>query len=157
MNSTIIRKCGFQSIPFRSALVATLILGTTAFVSADVKLKGSVGPRTIDDNVVIARNTTCTLNGTRIKGNIRVLAGAKLIANGADITDNVQAFDSFIVDLRQSSRINGDVRGEGTRSVLVRGGTHVGGSVQIKEASAPSGVSALSVKNATVEGDLEVE
>ena len=152
-----IRRGDFPSIPMRSLLTAAVMLGTAALANADVILKGRVGPRTIDDNVVIARNTTCVLNGTIIKGNVRVLAGARLYANGARVIGNVQAGHSFLVDLRDSTRVTGDVQGKGTRSILVRNGTWVGGNVQLTEGSASSRVDALLVRNATVIGDVQAE
>lgn len=147
----------FNSAPFRSILGCALLLGSAALAEADVTLKGVVGARTIDDDVVVARNTTCVLNGTFIKGNIRVLSGAKLVTYRAKVNGNVQAFDAFKVELREFSRIGGDVQGEGTRSVIVRGGTRVGGNVQLTVAAAPSGVNALMVINATVIGDVQAE
>jgi hypothetical protein len=147
----------YLTTPLRSTLAGVLLLGTAALASADVRLKGTVGSRTINDNVIIARNTTCVLNGTTIRGNIIVRAGAKLYANGARVTGNVQADNSFLVDLRQSTRVGGDVQGKATRSILVRGGTWVGGNVQLTEGSAGGGVDALLVRDATVVGDVQAE
>jgi hypothetical protein len=150
-------KTTIQSIPMHSLLACAVLLGSTAFAHADVVLKGNVGPKTIDDNVVIARNTTCVLNGTTVKGNITVRAGATLYTKGAVVTGNVQAYNSFLLDLKRFTRVNGDVQGKGTRSVLVRGGTKVGGNVQLVEHSAPASVDALLVDNADVDGAVQAE
>lgn len=143
--------------PVSRFLAATLLLGSASLALADVTLRGTVGPRTIDDDVVIARGTNCVLNGTIIKGNVRVLSGARLSAFGAKIDGNVQAFDANLVDLTQSTRVGGDVQGEGTRSIVVRGNTRVGGNVQLTEGSAPLDVDALLVQNSTVIGDVQAE
>ena len=145
------------SKPLGAVLAASLLLGSASLALADVTLRGTVGPRTIDDDVVIARGTTCVLNGTIIKGNVRVQSGAKLTALGARIIGNVQAFDSNLVSLKQGTRVNGDVQGEGTRSILVLGNTRVGGNVQLTEGSAPTNVDALLVQNAVVSGDVQAE
>ena len=61
-------------IPLLSRPLAAMAAGSFFLLSslashADVVLLGNVGPRTIDDNVVMARNTTCVLNGATITGN----------------------------------------------------------------------------------------
>ncbi|MES2475229.1 MAG: hypothetical protein V4640_05575 [Verrucomicrobiota bacterium] len=149
----------FISLPIvRSSVSAASLFALSAVPAlADVTLKGSVGARVIDDDVVIARNTRCVMEGTLIKGNIRVLSGAKLIGKRIRVDGNVQAFDAFLVDLRQGTRVEGDVQGEGTRSIRVVGGTRVSGNVQLTEGSAPAGVDALLVSGATVEGDVQAE
>ncbi len=134
----------------------SLLLISAGLAVADTKLNGVVGRRTIDDDVTIASNTSCVLVGTTIKGNVRVLSGAKLVSKGARIIGNVQAFDAFKVDLKKSTRVNGDVQGEGTRSLKVRDGTLVGGNVQLKEGDARRQV-ALLVFRAVVEGDVQAE
>jgi hypothetical protein len=93
-----IRSTNFQASPARSILTCAVLLGTAALASADTKLRGNVGPRTIDDDVVIARGSSCTLNGTIIKGNIRVQSGAKLVTHAARITGNLQAYKAYLVE-----------------------------------------------------------
>jgi len=139
-----------------AALVAITLVSANAAL-ADVPLTGTVGPITIDDTVEIRRNTSATLNGTIIKGNVLVRSGATLISNGAKIDGNVQAFDAYLVDLRQQTAVDGDVQGEGTRSLIVRGGTFVGGNVQLTEASAPGNENTLWVEASRVDGDLQAE
>lgn len=145
------------SAPLGALFAVTLLVGSTSLASADVVLKGTVGPRTIDGNVVIARGTSCVLNGTIIKGNVRILNGAKLRTFGAQIEGNIQAAGAKLVDLSQVTTIGGDVQGKGTRSILVRGNTRVEGNVQLTEGSAPRNVDALLVQNAIVGGDVQAE
>lgn len=142
---------------------AALVLATLFFANttlADVPLSGRVGPITIDDTVEIPRNARATLNGTVIKGNVLVRSGATLISNGAQIEGNVQAFGAHLVDLRPGTKVDGDVQGQGTRSIIVRGenkNTFVGGNIQLTEASAASTEDALSVESSRVDGDLQAE
>ena len=116
-----------------------------------------MGPETIDDNVVVLPNTITTFNGTTVKGNVTVMQNAQFFANGASIEGNVQAHGAYLVDLGQQTFIDGDVQGDKTRSVIVRGGTVVGGNVQISKAVAPADVDALLVNNAEVGGDVQAE
>jgi len=81
-----------------------------------VQPSGLVGNIAIDDTVEIPGNTSATLNGTIIKGNVLVRSGAALISNGAQIDGNVQAFDAYLAELRQQAVVGGDVQGEGTAS-----------------------------------------
>jgi len=138
-------------------LPALCLLLPSAVVSADVRLTGTVGPISIDDNVIIPRNATVILNRTTIKGNVFVRSGAKLLAYGANIDGNVQAIGSFLVDLRQQTTVGGDVQGERTRTVRVREGSTIEGNVQVKEAEAPVDADALVVNFADVSGDVQAE
>lgn len=122
-----------------------------------IAMSGITGPETIDDNVVVPRNTITTFNGTTVKGNVTVQKDAQFFANGARIEGNVQAYGADLVDLNQETFIDGDVQGEKTRSVIVRDGTLVGGNVQITEAAAPDNEDSLLVENATVNGDVQAE
>lgn len=143
-----------SSFQFRSLFVGAILLASTALASADVTLKGTIGRRTIDDNVIIARNTTCILNGTTITGDVRVLSGARLIMNGAWVDGNLLSYRSRLLDLRNASRVTFNIRGSATRSVLLRAGTQVGGLVQVTGSTAPEGVDSLLIKNSAIEGDV---
>ena len=131
--------------------------GDVAGTAYATTITGEISSQTIDDNVEVPQDTALTLNGTTIKGNVFVRRGATLNANGARIIGNVQAYDAYLVDLRGSTYVDGDVQGKCTRSVIVRDGTRVGGNVQIEEAIAPGDVDALFVDNATVDGDVQAQ
>ena len=131
--------------------------GTVVGTAYATKITGQIGSQTIDDNVEIPQDAALTLDNTIIKGNVFVRRGATLNANGARIIGNVQAYDAYLVDLRGSAYVDGDVQGKATRTVSVRDGTRVGGNVQIEEAIAPADVDALFVDNATVGGDVQAQ
>jgi hypothetical protein len=130
------------------------MFGSAFPLPADVTLVGTVGPRTINDNVLIARNTTCVLDGTLINGNVRLGKGARLVALRARVVGNVSAPQAAQLDLRLATRVEGDVRGEGTRSIILQTGTVVTGDVQLDDSPAPSGVDALLVVDSTVAGKV---
>ena len=83
------------------------------------------------DNVFVPDGRTCTLNGTRLKGNIVVGTGATLSASAV--------------------RVNGNIQAEGHRAIYINQGTIVGGSVQIKQ----GGIAAINGLN--VNADLQLE
>lgn len=145
------------SFPFARLLCLVIAAGSVDLASAEVTLRGNVGKRVIDDDVVIAQNTKAVLNGTVIKGNVRVLAGAKLVAKRARIDGDVQSFKALKVELRRGTRVDGDFQGEGTRTMILKENSKVEGNVQTKESSAAERVTALQVLNATVDGDVQAE
>ena len=72
--------------------------------------RGTIGTRTLD-NVKVPQGETCTLEGTKVKGTIRVKRGARLEAINVKVIGNIQ--------------------GENARNVIVRENSRVGGSVQV--------------------------
>lgn len=130
---------------------------TFVFDAGSVFDEEALGNIEIDDNVEVPPETTLTLNGTTIKGNVYVNRGAQLIANDARVIGNIQAYRSYLVDLRIGTFIDGDVQGKYVRSVLVSSGVLVGGNVQIVQAITTMDVDALWVESAIVDGDVQAE
>lgn len=87
------------------------------------------------DVVVVPQNATCTLNNTRVKGNIIVNKGATLIARGVIVDGNIQS--------------EGHARVSVIKSTLRA--SRVGGSVQIKQGKNAN------VLDTTINGSLQVE
>ena len=77
--------------------------------------RGTIGGATVD-NLRVPQGATCTLNGTYVKGTVKVERGATLKAFGIRVIGNVQA--------------------ENARNVVVREGSRIGGSVQIVQGGA---------------------
>lgn len=130
--------------------------GPVEFVFTETDAEGEKGGETIDDNVVVQQNNAVTLNRTIVDGNVIVLQNARLIADGAQIDGNVQVYEGAVVDLK-SSFIDGDVQGTRTRSVIVRDGTLVGGNIHLTEGDASDEDSALVVRDARVDGDVQAK
>lgn len=74
--------------------------------------RGSLGAITVD-NLRVPQGATCTLNGTYIKGTLKVERDATLHA--------------------YKIRVNGNIQAENHRAVNVYAGSTIGGSVQIKQ------------------------
>lgn len=116
-----------------------------------------IGAITIDDNLVVERNTILTLDGTTINGNVFVRSGARLYTYGANIIGNIQAQDAMLVELKQQTSVDGDVQGEGTQSMRVLEDSRVEGNIQIKETNASADQYVLFVDSSRVSGDVQAE
>jgi hypothetical protein len=98
--------------------------GDEDFVCTEV-----VGAITVD-NVVVPDGRTCTLNGTRVEGNVFVLTRATLSASDV--------------------RVDGNIQTEGARAVYVNPGSIVGGNIQIKQGGSAR------INRVEINGDLQL-
>jgi hypothetical protein len=105
-----------QWMMIAASLVTAILLWAPVTLADDIVCRGALGEVTVV-NLIVPDGSTCTLDGTRVEGNIHVGTGAILKAKGVDINGNIQA--------------------EGARSVrvVVLDGVRsfVGGNIQIKE------------------------
>jgi hypothetical protein len=102
----------------RIALVA--VIGATFLqagpAAAEERVcRGTIGARTLD-NVRVPQGATCTLDGTYVKGTVKVGARATLRALDVRVIGNVQAEHARRVVVREGSRIGGDIQ-------IVQGGS----------------------------------
>ncbi len=82
-----------------------------AAAAADERIcRSAIAAETVDD-LRVPRGATCELNGTLVRGNVRVEVNATLLASGVMVI--------------------GDVRGDGAKLVSVAGDSRIGGSVQV--------------------------
>ncbi|MDO9087306.1 MAG: DUF5667 domain-containing protein [Anaerolineaceae bacterium] len=70
---------------------------------------GSIGAVTVSE-LIVPMNTICTLNGTYVKGNIKVQSGATLYAYGVSVEGNIQAEGANRVEVHPGSYVNGDIQ-----------------------------------------------
>ncbi len=115
------------------ALASVLALAVAAPVAlAEERVcRGTIGSRTVD-NLLVPQGATCTLNGTRVEGTVKVERNAQLFAN--------------------SIRVKGDVQSQGFRTVVLREGSVVVGSVQLENGLDNGGGRVL---NSKVNGDVQ--
>ena len=92
-----------------------LITSPGVAVAEEISCRGVIGARTVD-NLRVPSGATCTLEGTIVKGTIKVESNAVLKASSVRVIGNVQA--------------------EGARNVVVRRASKVGGSIQIVQGGA---------------------
>ena len=96
----------------------------------DITCRGLLGA-VIVDNLTVPQGATCALDGTKVKGTVKVETGASLTARQITVFGNIQA--------------------EGTNYIEVLAGSSVGGSIQIKQGGAAR------VEDTAVNGDIQFE
>lgn len=111
--------------------MAALLMVASAARAEERSCRGTIGGATVD-NLRVPQGASCTLNGTKVEGTVKVERNAKLFANGIQVKGNVQS--------------------EGFRSIFLRQGSRVVGSVQL-ENGLEDGVAR--VANSTINGDLQ--
>lgn len=114
-----------------AALILTSLLsGGRAVLADETTCTDFLGAVTVD-NLRVPQNGSCTLDGTRVEGNI-------VVENGASLT-------------AWRVRVDGNVQAEGAHLVRVLTGSTVGGSIQIKQGGAAR------VDQVRVTGDIQYE
>jgi hypothetical protein len=109
--------------------LAFFLVGAPAAFGDDFVCTRVVGAITVD-NVVVPDGRTCTLNGTRVEGNVFVLTKATLSASDV--------------------RVDGNIQTEGARAVYVNPGSIVGGNIQIEQGGKAE------IKQTRVDGDIQL-
>ena len=117
-------------------LLATLIVATPTVTSAEeFDCTGTVGAETLD-NVRVPDGETCVLEGTKVKGTIKVETDATLRAVGVRVIGNVQGENAAKVSVRDS-KIGGSyqVVQSGKAKIV---GTKVKGDILVDENDLPN-------------------
>jgi hypothetical protein len=105
--------------------MSSLVVGPAA--AEERTCRGRIGAATVD-NLRVPSGATCTLNGTYVKGTIKVERGASLTASRI--------------------RVVGNSQGEGARNVVVQSTSQIGGSIQIVQGQAAS------IRNSRINADI---
>ena len=118
----------------RAAIVAGAAAAASFAVPAvalaeERRCTGAIGAETVD-NLLVPQGAACTLDGTFVKGTVKVERDATLTATAVNVVGNVQ--------------------GEGAADVVVRG-SQVGGSVQVKQGGAAE------TSGSQVTGDIQYD
>lgn len=116
--------------PLTFALALSAALWAAPAAAEEYICTGAIGP-VYKDNVFVPDGATCTLDRTRLKGNLVVGRGAT--ARALSIT------------------VNGNVQAEGATFVGIAGFSNVGGSVQIVQGGGAT------IEGARIQGDLQFE
>jgi hypothetical protein len=111
------------------AAAAVLVAAPNA-LAEETKCRGNLNGVTVD-NLKVPTGATCTLNGTKVKGTIKVGRDATLVATNVKVVGNIQAENH-------------------TRVVVNGTTTKVGGSIQLVQ-----GLSAT-IRNTRVNGDIQL-
>lgn len=114
-----------------AVVTAVSALALVGPASADERTcAGTIGAESLD-NVFVPDGKSCTLNGTRLNGNIVIGTGSTLSASGV--------------------QVNGNVQSSGARAVYINAGSFVGGSIQLKQGGQ------VAINGATVNSDVQLE
>jgi len=136
-------------------LIATLAaLGltwgsVTTAQAADANCTGVINGQRFE-NLEVPAGASCTLNGTRVDGNITVGSNAMLAATGVTVGGNIQADGAAGVTVNNNATVGGDIQVKQGGSATVNQ-VRVTGNIQLE-----SNRSALSVAFNVVGGDVQV-
>jgi hypothetical protein len=90
------------------------------------------------DDVKVPSGATCTLDGSKVKGNVQVESGGALVTTG--------------------TRVESDIQADEARYIQILAGTQVGGNVQIKKTTGvPPLAAANQVCDTKIGGDLQLD
>jgi hypothetical protein len=91
-----------------AALLAAAAFTVAPAFAEERKCRGTINAVTVD-NLRVPQGATCTLNGTKVKGTVKVGRGATLKASGIRVVGNIQAEGAARVNVT-SSRVGGSVQ-----------------------------------------------
>lgn len=133
-------------------LTGSLLVSAGPAHAGERSCQGTIGSVSVSTDIVVPSGATCTLDGTRVDGDVEVKGnGAVLITGGARIDGNVQAEDGRARYVRvRASTVLGDVQVESGGSVVVRQ-TTVDGNIQLERNRGP-----ITVLSNTVDGDIQI-
>jgi len=103
----MIRNLRVASLTALVAATAALAAAPSAFAE-ERSCRGTLGAITVD-NLRVPQGATCTLNGTRVKGTVKVERAATLHATGIRVIGNVQAGGAARVNLK-ASNVGGSIQ-----------------------------------------------
>lgn len=110
--------------------------------------RGTIGSITVD-NLKVPDGASCSLNGTRIKGNIVVGSNSSLFATSIRVVGNIQAENATRVNVGGTSSVGGSIQVKQGRAASIIGAT-INGSLQMESNSG-----ALSARGNKIGSDLQ--
>lgn len=128
--------------------VISLLTDAPAARAEETTCRGTIGAQT-HDNIRVPDGATCTLNGTRVKGTVKVGGNAVLRATSINVVGNIQAEGAKNVDVRTSTIggniqikqgraafiarnvINGDLQLDAQRGLITANHNRIGGNLQV--------------------------
>lgn len=133
------------------------------------RCNGTIGAVTVND-IAVPANATCTLDGTRVRGNITVGTNGTLVARAVRVDGSIQAEDALALRTSANSVINGDIQAKRRAAVrieattiignlqieeqgtsLITSGSRIGGNLQVSKAASAD------ITGAVVGGDIQLD
>jgi hypothetical protein len=136
------------------SMILAAVIGVVALASASPALaeertcRGSLGAITVD-NLRVPSGASCSLEGTYVKGTLKVERNATLVASSIRVVGNVQAENAARVVVRDGSRVGGSVQ------VVQGGAARVVGSAVNGDILYDENRRALAVLRTTVGGNVQ--
>ena len=124
--------------------------GSTARTTRASSCNGTLGAVSVSE-VFVPVGASCTLDGTRVRGDVKVARDGSVSAIGARIEGNIEAEDARRVSTSASTVVDGDVQAK-RRAVVEVANTTITGNLQVEEA----GASLLASGN-RITGDVQVK
>jgi hypothetical protein len=142
-----------------AAAVPLLALAAVGFparpvLADDFECVGTAPPGVVFENLIVPSGAVCELAGHTIRGNVKVLPGGSLTAQGITVGGNLQADGHDSVLIAASSVLNGSVQatnGTGLSTSLI--GLRVGGDVELTD----NDHAFVFASGNTVEGNVKIE
>ena len=94
---------------FLAMAVLALAVFAQAAQAEERACRGTIGSATVD-NLRVPQGASCTLNGTKVEGTVKVERNATLVANTIRVKGNVQSEGFKNITLRQNSVVVGSVQ-----------------------------------------------
>ncbi len=89
--------------------LAALLVAAQVAQAEERTCRGTIGPTTVD-NLRVPQGASCTLNGTRVEGTVKVERKATLVANTIRVKGNVQSEGFKNITLKENSVVVGSVQ-----------------------------------------------
>lgn len=119
------------------------------YLGDDYECSGTLESVMVDD-LIVPMNSTCTLQGVQVKGNISVYEGAVLYAYAVDVGGNLQAEYAENVEISQGSYVGGNIQFVEGGALSVSSVT-VMGNIEVEESYGP-----VDITNSTIHGDVQL-
>lgn len=100
-------------------------------LAEETTCRGTIKGKTLD-NVKVPQGARCTLQGTKVKGTIKVDNDARLEAIDVNVIGNVQAEGARNVIIRKTSKVDGSVQIVQGKKARVRNSKVIDGNLQCK-------------------------
>ncbi len=138
----------FSGMMLAVLMLASVLVTTPVALAEETSCRGMIGARTVD-NLRVTSGESCTLEGTTVKGTIKVERGATLQARGVKVIGNIQAENHRYVSVTGSSRVNGSLQ------VKQGGGANVDRSIFGSDVQFFTNSGAISITGNRIDGNLQ--
>lgn len=128
--------------------LAGVMFCSSVALAEETVCQSNLGAVTLD-NVRVPSGKTCNMNGTTVKGTIKVESNAKLTASSVKVDGNIQAENADNVTVNNNSRVAGSIQIKQSSSASITR-TQINQDLQFEQ-----NTSRLVANNNTITGSLQ--